>query len=99
MDSSTEAYGKVDTTCCGVAPPPFLAPEEPFCSCVVGKVSLTSRMEICGLFIFYLGGPQVLPALIFMAPAIVFILEYLSTGDSLQLLSLGPVYLLPQRVV
>ena len=27
---------------------------------------------------------------------LLFILEYLSTGDKLQLLSLGPIYLLPQ---
>ena len=27
-------------------------------------------------------------------PVIIFILEYLSTGDKLQLLSLGPIYLL-----
>ena len=45
MDSSPEAYGKVDITYCGVAPPPFLALEEPFCACVVRKVSLTSRMR------------------------------------------------------
>ena len=31
-----------------------------------------------------------------LAPAIIFILKYLSTGDRFQLLSLGPIYLLPQ---
>ena len=31
MDSSAEVCGKVDTTYCGVAPPPFLTPEEPLC--------------------------------------------------------------------
>ena len=32
-----------------------------------------------------------------LAPAIIFILECLSTGDKLQLLSLGLIYLLPHR--
>ena len=49
--------------------------------------------EICGLFIFYLGRTQLLSA-----PAIIFILEFLSTGDRLQLLSLGPIYLLPHEI-
>ena len=39
-------------------------------------------------FISYLGRAQLL-----LPPAI---LEYLSTGDELQLLGLGPIYLLPQ---
>lgn len=32
-----------------------------------------------------------------LAPATVFILKYLSTGDKIQLHSLGPIYLLPQK--
>ena len=39
--------------------------------------------------VFYLGRPQ--PLLLY------FISECLSTGDKLQLLSLGPIYLLPQN--
>ena len=31
------------------------------------------------------------------ASAIIFILEYVSTGDRLQLLSLGPIYLVSQK--
>ena len=31
------------------------------------------------------------------AQLLLFILEYLSTGDDLQLFSLGPIYLLPQE--
>ena len=31
-----------------------------------------------------------------LVPAVMFILEYLSTGDRFQLLSLGPIHLLPQ---
>ena len=33
------------------------------------------------------------------APALLFILEYLSTGDRLQLRSRGPIYLLPQNYI
>ena len=33
-----------------------------------------------------------------LPPAIVFILECLSTGNQLHLISLGPIYLLPQQV-
>ena len=36
------------------------------------------------------------PNLSYYPPAIIFILEHLSTGDKLQRLSLGPIYLLPQ---
>ena len=35
-------------------------------------------------------------SLSYYPPAIIFILEYLSTGDKLQLFSLGSIYLLPQ---
>ena len=52
----------------------------------VRKVSLTSRMKTMWSFISFLGRAQLL-----LPPAI---LEYLSTGDELQLLSLGPIYLL-----
>ena len=79
---------QVDITYYGVAPPPFLTLEEPFCACVVWKVSLPSRMRNMWSFTSYLGRAQLL-----LPPAI---LEYLSTRDKLQLLSLGPIYLLPQ---
>ena len=55
MDSSAEAFGKVDTTYYGVAPPPFLAPKEPFCTCIVGKFSLTSRMRNMWSLYFFSG--------------------------------------------
>ena len=87
MDSSEEAYGQVDITYYEVTPPPFLTSKEPFCVCVVGKVSLTSRMKNMWSFISYLDRAQLL-----LPPAI---LEYLSTGDKLQLFRLGPIYLLP----
>ena len=45
-----------------------------------------------GLFIFYLGRAQLL-----LAPATVFILEYLSTEDKIQLPNLGPISPLPQK--
>ena len=45
MDSSTEAYGKVDTSYSGVAPSPFWTPRKSFCILVVGEVSLISRMR------------------------------------------------------
>ena len=38
MDSSEEAYGRLNIT-------PFLTSKEPFCACIVGKVSLTLRMR------------------------------------------------------
>ena len=92
MDSSTEACGKVDTTYYGVVSPPFLAPEEPFCTSIVRRSPWPQEREICGLFIFYLARAHLL-----LAAAIIFILEYLSTGERLELLSLGPIYLLPQE--
>ena len=56
------------------------------------RVSLTQEWEICGLFIFYPTKTQIL-----LAPAMIFILKDLSTGDRFQLLSLAPIYPLPQR--
>ena len=67
--------------------PSLLTFEEAFCACVVGKASLTSRMRNVWS-ISYLGSSSPL--------AVIFVLEYLSTGDKLQLLSLGPICLLPQ---
>ena len=61
--------------------------KEPFCTCVAGKVSWTLRMRNMWSSISYLGRARLLPP-----PAI---LEYLSTGDEIHLLSLGPIYLLP----
>ena len=58
------------------------------CSWVVGKVSLTLRRRNMQSFISYLGRTE-LP----LNPAI---LEHPSTEDKVQLLSLGPIYLLPQ---
>ena len=52
--------------------------------CSLGSL-LDLRNEKCDLFIFYL-----------LAPDIIFVLEFLSTGDRFQLLSLRPIYLLPQ---
>ena len=53
MDSSEEVYGEVDITYYGVVPPLFLAPEEPFCACVVGEVSLILRMRnMWSLYLF-----------------------------------------------
>ena len=45
MDSSEQVYRYSDITYCGVVAPPSLTLEEAFCACVVGKVSLTSRMR------------------------------------------------------
>ena len=55
---------------------------------LLGTSPWPQEWEICGL---YLGKAQVL-----LTSAIIFILEYLSTGDKLQLLSLGPTCLLSQ---
>ena len=91
MDSSEETYGYVDITCYGVVPLPLpFTSEETFCACVVGKVSLTLRMR--NMKSLSLGRAQLLPL------AIVFTLECLSTGTQFHLISLGPVYLLPQKV-
>lgn len=40
----------------------------------------------------YLGSAQLL-----LSPAIAFILEYLSTGDRVQLPNVGPMFLVPQN--
>lgn len=61
--------------------------KEPFWACVVGKGSLTLRIRCKWSFISYLGRAQLL------SPAI---MEYVSTREKLQLLSLGPIYLPPE---
>lgn len=55
MDSSAEVCGKLDTTYCGVAPPPFLTPKEPLCiyswEVLLGlkhEKSVVSLSLICG---------------------------------------------------
>ena len=85
MDSSTEACGKVDTTYYGVVLLPFGPPRR---RSVVRGCPWPQESEICGLFIFYLGRTQLLSA-----PD--RILGVLSTGNRLQLLSLGSTHLLP----
>ena len=82
MVSSEEAYGWFDITNYEV-----MIAKEPFWACVVGKVSLTLRIRYKWSFISYLGRAQLL------SPAI---MEYMSTREKLQLLSLGPIYLPPE---
>ena len=53
----------------------------------MGKVSLTLRMRNMWSLIFYLGRAQPLQLSCFMT--------FLSIGNELYLLSLGPIYLLP----
>ena len=74
-----------------VLPLLFLTPKEPFCTCVVGDVSLTSRMKNMVFLSFYFSTAQILSI-----PAIKFSLEVLKEDklqftplDKLQLLSPG----------
>ena len=74
-----------------VLPLLFLTPKEPFCTCVVGDVSLTSRMKNMVFLSFYFSTAQILST-----PAIKFSLEVLKEDklqftplDKLQLLSPG----------
>ena len=67
---------------------PFMTSKEPFCAGVVGKVSLTSRMRKMWSLILLSGQGST-------SLAIIFLSEYLSPGDKLRFLSLGPIYLLP----
>ena len=48
----------VNITYYGVMPPPFLTSREPFCTCVVRKISLTSRMRNMWSFISNLSRAQ-----------------------------------------
>ena len=75
-----------------MAPLPFLTSREPFCACVVGEVSLTSRIRNMWSFIFYLGRAQPPPSSCFYGVSA--IMEFLSTRE--KLFSLGSIYLLPQ---
>ena len=76
--------GRLASLTVGKRPSPFLTSKEPFCACVVRKVSLTSRMRNVWSFISYLGqGPACS-----LAPAVT---ELLSTGNEFQLLTLGPI--------
>ena len=68
-----EAYGYADTTL-------FLTSKEPLCKCIVGKVSLILRMRNIWSLSFIWAGLSFSLALA--------VLEYLSIGDRLQLLSL-----------
>lgn len=73
-----------------MAPPPFLAPKEPFCVCVVGRVSLTLRIK--DMLSHYLPSGQ---GSALFCPCV----YYLHLGISIhrgQLLSPGPIYLVPQ---
>ena len=56
MDSNTEACGRFDNTYYGVAPPPFLTPEEPSCACATGEVSLTSGVIDVAVLSLYSAG-------------------------------------------
>ena len=89
VDSSEEACGYVGITYYGAAPPPFLTSKEPFCTRVVGKVSLTENEEYVVFYLLSGRGPASS-----LTPAV---MEFLSTGKKLQLFSLGPIYLLPQN--
>ena len=65
--------------------PSLLISKQHFCTCGVRKVSLPSRMR-------NMWSPLGMAQLLFL-----FILEYLSTGDKLQLLNLGYIFLVPQN--
>jgi len=82
MVSSKEVYGWFDITNYEM-----MIAKELFWACVVGKVSLTLRIRYKWSFISYVGRAQLL------SPAV---MEYMSTREKLQLLSLGPIYLLPE---
>ena len=58
-----------------------------------GRSPWPQEWEIHGLFVFYPSRMQLL-----LAAAIIFILKYLSIRDRFQLLSLGPIYLLPHSL-
>ena len=66
--------------------PSLLTSIEPFCACVVRKVSLTSRMRKIWSFISYLGKAQPPPSSSFYGVSA--IIEFLSTGE--KLFSLDP---------
>ena len=85
MDTSEKSV-----TYSGVAPPPLWFFKELFYTCSMQSgMSLPLGMMNMSSFISYLGWAQPL-----LPPAI---LEYLSIGEKLQLLSLGPIYLLPHN--
>lgn len=67
----------------------FLNSKKPLCKCIVGKVSLILRMSNVWSLSFIWAGlsSSVTPA----------VLNDLFTGGKLQLLSLGPTYLLPHH--
>ena len=70
----------------------FFTYKEPFCTYVDRKVSLTSRMSSMYSLSFIWARLS-----LWCNPlAIIFILKYLFTGETLQLLNLGPIYLLTQ---
>lgn len=70
---------------------PFRSPKEPFCVCGVWKVLSTSRMRTTWTLYLLSGQGR---AQLLSPPAIIFILEYLSTEHRLQLLQPGAICLL-----
>lgn len=82
--SSKEAYGEVDITCYGVTPPPFDVQGD-FMRMCGWEDLLDFKNKECVVFDLLSGRIQLL-----LPP----ILESLSTGEELQLLSLGLIYLL-----
>ena len=84
VDSSKEAYGKVDITYYGVAPPPFDVRGD-FLHMCGWEDPLDFKKEECVVFDLLSGRTQLL------RPPV---LESLSTGEELQLLSLGLICLL-----
>jgi len=78
QDGFQERIQEVDIT-------PFLTPRELFCPCTVGKVSTSRTGNMWSPSFLWAG-----LSLSYYPPAIIFILEYLSTGTNCSCLAGGP---------
>ena len=89
MDSSKEAYGKVDITYSEVAPTLFWPPRSLSVHVWLGRSPRLWNWGVCGLLSLIWAGlsSSLVPA----------VSEFLSTGDELQLFSPGLIHLLLQN--
>ena len=88
MDFSRDGLWEIDSTYYGIMPPPFLTPEESFCTFAVKQISLTSRMMDVVFLSLYSRRSQFV-----YAPAINFFLE-MSGTDKFQFTQLEKFQLL-----
>ena len=91
MDSSEEAKDRFTSSTMGWCLLPFWPPRSLSAHSWQGLLDVENEEYVVSLFFAWAGLSSFLPLLLY------FVLEYMFTGDKVQLLCLGPIYLLPQE--